>query len=345
LRDQSFIVTEKLIGGVQGLGIESVSSIGRRLLASRNGLYYNARSALYAIIQISTFKRIWLPSYLCDTVLLPFEKAGLEFQFYPITDSLQADFNDIPVASGEAVLLISYFGIPLDPTLYQMLKSKGAVIIEDFSQAFYLEPHLLADFTVYSLRKFFAVPDGGIVIANRCNGLVVWPYLNKGNASITHTSIEAISGRALFDAGISDTREWFKAFQAAESRMPTDLSPMSQFTRMQVAGAINFNGDGKRRVANFDYLLSKLGSVALIKDRKRGVPLGFHIVLENRNEVREKLFDHKIYPPIHWAIQGVVPDFHKESHELAKRIMTLPCDARYDIHDMERIVDVLMEEC
>lgn len=280
-------MTEKLIGGVQGFRIKEVTSTGGRLLNDNNGLYYNARSALFAITQVSDFKRVWLPSYLCDTVLLPFEKAEVEYEFYPINCDLKADFNEIHIERGDAVLLISYFGIPLVPSLYEMLKSKGVVIIEDLSQAFYLEPQLLADFSVLSLRKFFAVPDGGIAIANGGNhASIIWPYAEKCNDSNAHSSIEAISGRALFDSNVS-----------------------------------------------------------LIKDRKGGVPLGFPVFLEHRDEVRNKLFAHDIYPPIRWAIDGVVPDEFIDSHELSSQIMTLPCDGRYDVADMERMVAVLKDEC
>lgn len=61
--------------------------------------------------------------------------------------------------------------------------------------------------------------------------------------------------------------------------------------------------------------------------------------------MRNKLFSHEIYPPIHWAIDGVVPYEFKGSHELSSKIMTLPCDARYDIEDMERMVAVLTDNC
>ena len=84
-------MTKKIIGGVPGIEMKSISSLGGRLLAAGNGLYYNARSALYAITQVSEFRRVWLPSYLCDTVLLPFEKAGVEYGFYSVTRSLDPD--------------------------------------------------------------------------------------------------------------------------------------------------------------------------------------------------------------------------------------------------------------
>jgi hypothetical protein len=47
----------------------------------------------------------------------------------------------------------------------------------------------------------------------------------------------------------------------------------------------------------------------------------------------------------HPDIDGVVPDEYIESHQLALQVMTLPCDGRYDIADMERMVAVLKGEC
>jgi dTDP-4-amino-4,6-dideoxygalactose transaminase len=127
--------------------------------------------------------------------------------------------------------------------------------------------------------------------------------------------------------------------------MPTGLHPMSNFTQAQMVGVIDFDNDRLQRISNFNFLFSELERVSLIKDMKGSAPLGFPIVLERRDEVRSALFKHNIYPPIHWAIQGVVPVQYKESHELSRRVMTIPCDGRYDSFDMRRIVSILENEC
>lgn len=332
-------MTEKLIGGVQGFGNKEVSSIGTRLLASSNGHYNNARSALYAITKVSSFRRIWLPSYLCDSVLLPFVKAGIEIDFYTVDRKLVADFDEVSIEIGDAVLLISYFGVPTDQAYYVSLKAAGACIIEDLSQALYSTPCELADYSVYSLRKFIAVPDGGVVVANRVE--VSWPYASSTERGELLQGIEAIAGRSLFDAGLSNSKKWVSDFQESEARMTTDLLPMSLFTRSRFGGAIDFQKDQIQRITNFDYLLSELSEIALIQDRKGAVPLGFPIVVADRDKVRAALFEQEIYPPVHWRIEGVVPSEFIESHLLSSQIMTIPCDGRYNLTDMRRVVDAL----
>ena len=329
----------KTIGGVRGFFSGAKNPECLEILSPKNGLYSNARSGLYALTQVCHWHRIWLPSFVCNTVLQPFEKANIECNFYPVDRTLIADFTEVSIEEGDAVLLISYFGVPTDASHYALLKAKGACVIEDLSQAVYLAPSKLADFSVYSLRKFFAVPDGGVVISNGAE--VNWPYASSTDQGDLMRGIEAIAGRSLFDAGLSNSKEWVSGFQETEAAFTVNLSPMSLFTRAQMAGPIDIENDKAQRIKNFDYLLSELPEISLIQDRKGGVPLGFPIVTSNRDKVRKALFEQEIYPPIHWSIEGVVPAEFTESHKLSSQIMTIPCDGHYDLKDMQRIVAVL----
>jgi dTDP-4-amino-4,6-dideoxygalactose transaminase len=73
------------------------------------------------------------------------------------------------------------------------------------------------------------------------------------------------------------------------------------------------------------------------------IPLGFPIRTKERDKVKQVLFAREIYPPVHWPIQGAVPQEYADSHKLASDIMTLPCDQRYDGDDMDRISQVVAE--
>lgn len=71
--------------------------------------------------------------------------------------------------------------------------------------------------------------------------------------------------------------------------------------------------------------------------------VGFPIRLDNRDTIRQVLFEHKIYPPLHCPIQDIVPGKFEDSHRLAAEIMTLPCDQSYDSSDMERMSRIVWE--
>lgn len=332
-------MADKVIGGVRGMNVSEPSPKGEGLLDSKYGFYANARSAFHAVASLLELKRIWLPSFLCDTILIPFELLGIDCQFYAVDASLQPDFEDCALAEGDAICVISYFGFSHKDAIYEHLSSCGVIIIEDLCQAFYQEPHPLADFSVKSLRKFFAVPDGAIVCAKN-DYQVAWAYQDEERTDLAW-GIEAISGRTLFDQGLSASESWYECFQKSEAAMPIGCIPMSDYTKAQIASKIDFEGEAQQRMENFDCLLSGLSEIALFGVREKSTPIGFPVIVHDRDRVRHKLYNAKIYPPVHWDVSNVTPVRFSQSHELSKHIMTLPCDGRYGASDMERVITEL----
>ncbi|MDF3130396.1 hypothetical protein P0Y35_14410 [Kiritimatiellaeota bacterium B1221] len=334
-------MTKKIIGGVKGFRLYDNASNPLKAVNSNNGLYANARSALYALTEICKWSRIWIPSYICGTVLDPFIKAGIEINFYEVDYRLSFNLRSAPIKKGDAVLLVSYFGVPVDDLHYKVLKEKEVCIIEDLSQAMYALPNENADYSIYSLRKFLPVPDGGICVSNK--RVVEWPYNTFTKDNGIEKAIEAISGRTLFDQGVSSSKDWVEAFREAEENIKTDLNKMSLFTQSQMHGAIDLGKEKNQRIRNFEYLHSKLKHISLIQDRKNGVPLGYPIIVSQRDQVRRILFRKEIYPPIHWNIDDVVPQEYADSHKLSLEIMTIPCDGCYDQDDMKKVANILLE--
>ncbi len=75
-------------------------------------------------------------------------------------------------------------------------------------------------------------------------------------------------------------------------------------------------------------------------------PFMLPLILQN-NEKRECLKDlllkYNIYPPIHWNIQGLIPEKFGYEHQLSSKILSIPIDQRYSIKDMVNIANVLNE--
>ena len=66
-------------------------------------------------------------------------------------------------------------------------------------------------------------------------------------------------------------------------------------------------------------------------------PLFVPILLPNRNEVRAHLTKNEIYCPVHW------PKPEGCDSNIYDLELSLICDQRYGIEDMERIVSVIKE--
>jgi hypothetical protein len=134
-------------------------------------------------------------------------------------------------------------------------------------------------------------------------------------------------------------------FQEVKAANPIGPYAMSELTRFLLYHSFNYEAIVQQRVNNYRLLADRLGEVAIFPELARDtVPLGFPIRVKNRDRVRQRLFEHEIYPPVHWAIQGIVPEQFTDSHRLAAEIMTLPCDQRYDNNEMEWMARLVLKE-
>ena len=70
------------------------------------------------------------------------------------------------------------------------------------------------------------------------------------------------------------------------------------------------------------------------------MPLFIPVFLENRSEVRKKMFSNNIFTPVHWPYES-----DKLNGEVKNLIydkeLSLICDQRYSLEDMERQIKVI----
>ena len=99
---------------------------------------------------------------------------------------------------------------------------------------------------------------------------------------------------------------------------------------------------------NFEYLLSSFEDLDKIEILSNNLeeeicPIGFPIIATKRNALREYLINNNIYCPIHWLLPEEIPKKFVCSYFLSKNIITIPCDQRYSIEDMEIIAGKVKE--
>ena len=338
-----------IIGGMFGLQVDGATGGGLHFGDRATVLLANARGGLRLLAQSLRPKQVWLPSYLCGDMLLAFEGLACKVDFYEIDAFLR-----VPTASwmdslleDDLVVAIDYFGFPTDPIFLEAVQARRAWIVEDSCQALLTERvGEMADFVLYSPRKFLGVPDGGVLCA--CSprahrtGIFKIP-LRPPPQNWWFDALTAAVWRRDFDLAGNDPA-WFALFQQSEKSTPVEPYAMSELAQTILLRKFSPSKAITARRINYQYLLGKIGHIALFPDLPAGVvPLGFPVRCPNRGAVRKKLFDNKIFPPIHWFIDGIVPNFFKASHQLAREIMTLPCDQRYTPEDMARVADCLLD--
>ena len=337
----------RIVGGLFGLEC-ALHSPGKppRFMTGREVFLVNARSCIWLLIQRLRPPQVWVPSYLCHTILSAIDPNITVLRYYEVNYDLKVISNEwvSEVTSGDLVILIDYFGFPYDHKLGACIKEKGAWVLEDASQAL-LSTHVghQSDFVLYSIRKWIGVPDGGILRFPEGTPLDDMS-LEAPRPTWWLKAFYATILRRQFDEG-HPTREWFHLYREAEESAPTGPYAMSQLSRNVIECCVDYSTIAGRRVENYRRLLSGLADYAVLPVLEESVvPLGFPVRVQRRDEVREALFRHEIYPPVHWQIEGVVPAGYRDSHRLSRTIMTIPCDQRYTEGDMERVVRIFLQQ-
>lgn len=302
-----------------------------------------ARCGLWLLVERLKPQQVWMPSYLCGAMLSAVDPEKTRVRFFPVDYNLCLSSDDwvANVQAGDLVVFIDYFGFPCDGERAQQVKQRGAWVLEDACQALLTEEvGAVADFTVFSPRKFVGVPDGAVLTVGVNAGLVA-TALSPPPPEWCLKTLEAGILRREFDR-YGGERRWFGLFQTIENGLPVGPYAMSEVARMLLLQAFNYEVIACRRRENYNWLADELGDLAVFPRIPAGVvPLGFPIRLPDRDHVRQALFAEDIYTPVHWATHGWVPREFEESHQLSKHILTLPCDQRYGCLEMERMAAVI----
>jgi hypothetical protein len=331
----------RISGGMFGLEFSS-ASIAPAFMREPKQLLLTGRCGIKLLVDGLKPAQVWMPSYLCCSMLDPVDPGRSEVKFFEIGYDLQTtslEWLD-QVQPGSLVILIDYFGFPCDKQVAREARARGAYVLDDASQAL-LSGHVgsQADYVLYSPRKTVGVPDGGILRSLGASSLPAVELMPPPR-DLWLQGLKACVGRREFDRFGGD-RSWFELFRQVEVGYPVGPYRMSELSEMLLEVGVDYAQVAEVRRANYTYLAESLGDYALFKRLDaHTVPLGFPIRVPNRDKVRQFLFDHAIYPPIHWELDRVPQEF-AESHRLSADIMTIPCDQRLEPEDIMRTADLL----
>ena len=303
------------------------------LLSGRTAL----RFIIDDICQTRNFCKVLLPSYCCESMIEPFLSVGIDVQFY----SVHADCIDYPYENdADAVLLIDFFGYinPENETIARHEKKAGKTVIYDATHKLdgNLAVEAYADYSFCSYRKWFycnfarAVKHDGAFCCDQLRMNTRYIELRDRAAEKKEKYIEGLT---------AEKEEFLKLFSTAEEMLDNDYIG---YSGELVAFDIDEIISGRRE--NASYLLGelkKIPEIQLWKDMvgEEDVPLFVPILVDPlvRCDLRSALIKESVYCPIHWPVSS----YHGECNELYGMELSLVCDQRYGIADMERIVSII----
>lgn len=296
-----------------------------------------------------------IPPFTCHTVIEPFIQHNYELLTYPVDRTLhinREDFrNCLRESKAQVVLIHRYFGFDTLKEfgdIIQDFSAKEVVFIEDKTQCIYSEfIKLSADYTVGSLRKWIALPDGGYGLCKQGT----FSYKPQDyDKELVKEKLEAFYLKYDFIHERRGKKQTFlKKFQRAEELLDTEtdyykISPESESIQQRT----DISELKRRRRKNYSRLYQGLkthNSVHSLMPElsENDVPLYFVIMVERRKEMQEWLRLNDIYAPIVWPKPELLPAICEEAKFIYNHALCLPIDQRYDIDSMEKILNVIKE--
>lgn len=286
----------------------------------------NGRNALLYILKAKKIRKLYIPYLLCDSIRDMLIKYGYEFEQYNVDYDFMPIFNK-KLLEDEYIDIVNYYGQITSEKVIN-LKHKYKNIILDNTHAFFQKPIENID-TIYSCRKFFGVPDGSYLSTDR--------IINENlETDISKERMIHILGR--YEGKASEYYSFYS--ENDESYSKEELKYMSRLTH-NILGAINYEKVRKVRNRNFSFLKNELGKFNKLKLIVPDGAFCYPLYVKDGEHSRKMLAKKKIYIPTLWP--NVLDGMSKNTleYQYVSNILPIPCDQRYSIEDMSKIINNL----
>jgi len=322
-----------------------------------SALYFNTgRAAIEKLLEklkMYGFCNVWLPAFLCDSVRDAALRAGMELSYYRVNADLSVDVSSIQADKHCILYVVQFFGQRIRSEMLSYVrefKKVGGIVVEDISLSLLSDDEEyvgFGDYIIGSMRKWFPIVDGGILLSREHSNYEL------ADASNDYT-LYYYTAQILKDAYLksrSFNQQWKKVFLSYNTdgmkALFSDYTPrkMSRIS-LELLTGLDFNLIREQRNKNYDmlcFLLSDIPEINILVERQDAMtPLGMVLVCKKRDNLLNYLISKDIYCNVHWRNNASTRNF-VESEYLADRCITIPCDQRYGENEMYYISQTVHE--
>lgn len=311
-------------------------------------LFDSGRNALKTMTRDLGNGYILMPEYICESVLKCFSTDRIIF--YKLKDNLQIDAYDLLNkinSNTTAVYLMHYFGNiqPMNVlTLLRAEKEKyGFTIIEDTTHSFLSKKHTVGDYSVASLRKWFAIPNGGVLYSDSTLRLNSYDEMPR---STDNDRAYAMMLKTLYLNGqFNCNAEYRKIFVECEDKLDTgnEISKISDYSEFLLR-CNDVYDIAKKRKSNLNCLKNQLRNIGMkqICDfTEKECPFTLPIMVPDRDDFHKYLMENRIFCAVHWPFDGLARNERPLAEALANSMISLPIDQRYGEEEMAYLLKVI----
>lgn len=285
------------------------------------------RSTFYCAAVCLNVKKIYVPYLNCKNSVDPFEKLGIEYEYYFLNDDLMPDIKEIN--SDEAVLWINYYGNATEEQKKVVIQKYDKLIIDN-CHAFYSQPVLKEGvYNCYSTRKFFGVADGAYLIGKAFEEFNLEESFSYNTSEFLMKTIEVGTNAA------------YKDSLDNENNIAKEIKKMSKLTR-RILASIDYEEIQKIRKNNLCRLHKHLNRINEFNVNTNFDTQIYYPLLVINDSLRSKLIANHIYTPTWWRHVPCLCGEKKIETILSRYMIMLPIDQRYTVDDMDDLAQVVM---
>ena len=309
------------LGGYLQLEFSKVWSVDKLGIALNSG-----RNALEYIIRARDIKTMLIPYFICDSIVNKCLELNVQIKYYRLNENF---FPLVPLEHNfDAIFIVNYFGVN-DKSCAEALSFYDKVILDN-SQAFF--SNLRSGFgTIYSPRKFFGIPDGGIVYCEE----ELQKKLDRdiSGARISHLIIRLESS----------AKEGYHQYLENESLIGRLKLKRMSCLSLSILESIRITHVQTKRKLHFSFLHNLLGD--------RNYRFNFDLEMsslvypyysQDAEEIRKRLIAENIYVPTYWPeVKQRVIDSNSLEYLWTSNIVALPIDQNANLILLERVVEII----
>lgn len=312
----------KAIGGYNQLPLISLDT----QLGAEAYQFQSARAALYAYLNTTKIKTLYVPNYICDSIFPALKSLAVEIKFYSVNERLlPIDCPKLIKKSDSRILLVNYFGL-LNEQIKMLTAAEPELFIVDNSQALFCE-HIEGTTSIYSPRKFLGIPDGGLLRTEI-----------KINMPETRYDASENVGHLLLRAA-GDVQAGYARFLAAEQALECFIPKKISVISAHLIKCIKTSEIKEKRQCNYRLLCTEFKSFnQLDLPIDNQVPLCYPLKLAfDITSICNEFIAKSIYLPRYWR-----SDFNGEvGRAMYENTLFLPIDERISSDELMNLVKLI----
>lgn len=287
----------------------------------------SGRYCLEYILRVKKYEKVFLPYYMCDAVLQPINRLGIDYEFYHI----DKDFHIVGALhpqKTDVVLYCNYFGL-MDEYVKVVADKYAPNIIIDNTQAFFSRPLPEID-TFYTCRKFFGVADGAYLYINKEADFEIPQDYSSSRMSFLLDRLDRSAEEAFAEYHINE-----------HSLNDAGIRRMSEISK-KILRAIDYIDIAIKRKENFRLIDNSLRERNNLKFELGDltVPM-IYPLWDRKGQLRKRLIKNKIYVAIYWPNVKDWVTSDSIEYQLVESLIPIPIDQRYGRDEMNKILGVI----